>query len=285
MKLKRKLKQSDHGDDVRILQQRLKELNLFNERIDGYYGQNTMMAVIKFQKKIGIAIDGVVGLQTWSQLVSYNEGKQNKSDNLIQLLNESGLIIYSGADNRSERMTIKNTIFIFINNSSSRPDLTLDKVSAHYVIGRKSSSNDNKYWDGKILKSMDDKYYISRFEDQLINERSIFIEICNYGELHYKNGNYYNLVNKPILNSDDVINIDDKYYEKITDQQIESLINLIRYLKQKWNIEIIRYFDENWFKYDENWFSLGGLRTLGQVIKDKSDLFPQKNLIESLNRI
>lgn len=287
MKLKRVLKYNDNGDDVKFLQEKLKEHGFYRDKINGIYGQTTMQSVTSFQKKNSIKLDGEVGLQTWNKLLNYNkiEGVRNNSPKLEIDFKESYLTIYKGSDNKSDKKTLKNTIFLFINNTSSRPDLALNKIKSHYIIGRKSSSSNDELWDGKILKSMDDKYYLNNFENSLINERSIFIEICNYGELILKDEVFYNSFNKPILNKEDVIKINNKFYEKITDSQIESLINLIKYLKLKWNIDFNIKINEDWFEYNESWFSLGGLRTLGQVIKNKSDLFPQENLIIALNSI
>ena len=288
MKLKRVLKYNDKGEDIKFLQEKLKEHGFYRDKINGFYGQTTIQSVASFQKKSNIKIDGEVGLQTWNKLLNYNKIIEVKKDSSIKLeieFQESYLTIYKGLNNTSDKKTLKNTIFLFINNSSSRPDLALSKNKSHYIIGRKSSSSNENFWDGKILKSMDDKYYLNNFENKLINERSIFIELCNYGELTLKGDVFYNLFNKSIVNKEDVIKIGNKYYEKITNLQIESLTNLIKYLKMKWNIEFNITIDENWFEYNENWFSLGGLRTFGQVIKNKSDLFPQENLINTLNSI
>lgn len=289
MKLKRVLKNGDNGDDVKFLQERLKDHGYYRDKINGYFGQTTMQSVASFQKNNNIKLDGVVGIQTWNKILNYKKVIEDKKDSSPKLeidFKEDYLTIYKGSDNISDKKTLKNTIFLFINNSSSRPDLALNKGKSHYIIGRKSSSCEDKFWDGKILKSMDDKYYINNnFENKLINERSIFIEICNYGELLLKDDIFYNSFNKPILNREEVIKVGEKYYEKITDKQIESLTNLIKYLKSKWNIDFYITINNDWFEYNENWFSLGGLRTFGQVIKGKSDLFPQENLITALNSI
>ena len=290
MKIKRTLELGHNGDDVKFLQEKLKEAGLYKDKVNGYFTQNTLMSVSSFQKKMGLKVTGKVSLQMWSKLISFNEKLDNKveeKDCLETIFNESGLTIYKGLNNTSDKKTLKNTIFLFINNSSSRPDLALSSKDpkSHYIIGRKSSSCDEDYWDGKIIKSMDDKFYLNKFDNQLLNERSIFIEICNYGELKSIDGIYYNVFNKPVIKESEIIEVGGKYYEKITENQINSLISIIRYLKNKWNIDFNITIDKTWFDYNSNWLSLGGLRTLGQVIKEKSDLFPQEELIKALNSI
>jgi len=286
MKLKRVLKYNDVGEDVKYLQEKLKEIGFYRDRITGHFSQTTHQSVLSFQKSLNIKVNGLVNLQTWNKLICFNISKPIKEEEnkLDILLKEGDLIVYKGSENTSDKKTLKNTIFLFINNSSSRPDIAISKLNSHYVIGRKSSSTKEDFWDGKILRTMDDKYHLNKFENQLIDERSILIEICNYGELFLKEGIYYNHFNKPI-NESEVLELNGEYYESLTDKQVDSIINLAKYLKNKWKIDFNIIINEDWFNYNQNWFSLGGLRTFGQIIKEKSDFFPQPNLIEGLNSI
>ena len=71
MRLKRVISIRMSGDDVTLLQEKLKDLGFFKEKIDGYFGQNTLVAVTSLQRSLGIKPDGVVGTQTWSQIINY----------------------------------------------------------------------------------------------------------------------------------------------------------------------------------------------------------------------
>ena len=63
------------GEDVRRVQQKLKQYGYFNGEIDGNYGQKTYDAVVWFQKKNGLKADGVVGNATAAALgISLNTG-------------------------------------------------------------------------------------------------------------------------------------------------------------------------------------------------------------------
>jgi hypothetical protein len=322
MKLKRVLMLRMSGDDVKFMQNKLKEFGFLKERVDGYFGQNTLVSVTNFQRSIGLKADGVVGSQTWYQLLAYStepkveivNGVQD-IPNKISYVGEDGLKIYDNLleeDEFIKKETKKSTIWLHHTAGGSRPDWTIGgwekdfdvdkegnkkpvKVGTHFVIGRSSSSKDDKVWDGKILRSIDDKYWayhlgITKKSEEL-NSKSISIEICNYGPLTKgKDGRFYNYVNKPI-NDDDVCELETefrgyKYWEKYTPVQIESLRKLILYLSNRWGIEIEKgIYNTEWFEYDDKWFSLGGLRTHTQVRKDKFDLFPQPELIEMLNSI
>ncbi len=62
------LRQGARGNYVRFLQQLL-EANLFSVGgIDGIFGQNTENAVRAFQRSKSLAVDGVVGANTWNSL-------------------------------------------------------------------------------------------------------------------------------------------------------------------------------------------------------------------------
>lgn len=331
MKLKRPLTLKTSGEDVRFLQLKLKEYGFFNQKIDGYFGQNLLISVTTFQKKLNLKVDGIVGLQTWSNILHYNPNSepikvQQPLDipHKISFVDSEGFKIYDCLLTDEEYVkeeTNKNTIWLHHTAGGSRPDWTISgwekdylkqsngeplldekgnlqpmRVATSYVIGRKSSSNSDSLWDGKVLRAFDDKYWAwhlgttGQFSQQL-NSRSIAIEICNYGPLTIgKDGRFYNWVNKPI-NESDVVELDKefrgyKYWEKYTDAQLESTRKLILHLQSKWSIEIEKgIYNEKWFDYNTEYFTLGGLRSHSQVRRDKYDIFPQKEMIQMLNSI
>jgi len=57
-------KQSDRGNAVVQIQQKLSGWGYYSGSIDGIFGEKTRQAVIAFQKKNGLTADGVVGNQT-----------------------------------------------------------------------------------------------------------------------------------------------------------------------------------------------------------------------------
>lgn len=52
------------GEQVRQVQQKLKQWGYYDGSVDGVYGQGTYNAVIKFQRKNGLTADGVIGDST-----------------------------------------------------------------------------------------------------------------------------------------------------------------------------------------------------------------------------
>ena len=56
--------------------------------------------------------------------------------------------------------------------------------------------------------------------------------------------------------------------------------------KNKYAIQIDGgIYNEKWFDYSTTWMKNGGIRSHGQVRRDKFDLFPQKEMIQMLNSL
>lgn len=79
----RVLKKGRSGNDVAMLQMRLKAANYLFGKADGIFGEKTEAAVKKFQKAMGLAkVDGIVGEETWAEI--YNIDISNaEQDNTV----------------------------------------------------------------------------------------------------------------------------------------------------------------------------------------------------------
>lgn len=324
MRLNRVLMINMSGEDVKFMQGKLKDLGFLKDKVDGYFGQNTLMAVTGFQKNVGLSTDGTVGMMFWNKLINYETKSESsivaKAPEVediplkVSHIGSDGFKIYDcllSDDEYIKKEVKKETIYLHHTAGGSRPDWSIGgwerdstkdkngnpvslKVGTSYIIGRKSSSNGDSLWDGKILRAFDDRYWayhlgISGSNNVDLNSKSIGIEICNYGYLNLgKDGRFYNYVNKPIMESE-VVEIDYrgyKYWEKYTDTQIESTRKLILYLSGRWGIEIQKgIYNETWFDYNDVWLTNGGIRTHTQVRKDKYDVFPQKEMMQMLNSL
>ena len=75
----------DKGDQVTLIQQKLKQYGYFSSTVDGVFGKQTYDAVVWFQRKNGLKVDGAVGESTAAALgitltgsvsaASYNESE------------------------------------------------------------------------------------------------------------------------------------------------------------------------------------------------------------------
>jgi len=289
MKLQRTLTLRTSGEDVALLQTKLKEHGFFNERIDGNFGQNLLVSVTNFQRAISTKADGVVNSITWNKLMNYNKVEIVKDEIPYDTYyeNQNGLKIYNyplASDLYYQEETKKETIWLHNTGGGSRPDWSVNgwekefekdlsgnfvldqngrikplKVGVSYIIGRKSSSTDDTIWDGKIINTFDDKYWayhlgITSKTSLDLNSKSVGIEFCNYGPLTLGvDGRFYNSVNK-LVNEKDVVKLDRPfrgydYFERYTDAQLENARGLMIYLINKNAIQIEGRI------YNENWFN------------------------------
>ena len=66
------LRRGDKGDNVRLLQQRLIDLDYLTGKVDGVFGNATQKALEAFQSKHGLKVDGTAGSATYAILFSYD---------------------------------------------------------------------------------------------------------------------------------------------------------------------------------------------------------------------
>lgn len=83
------------GAAVTELQNKLKAAGAFPYTVDGIFGQQTLSAVRNFQLQQGLAVDGIVGPQTWAKLQSPSKPGTSKPGNsagfnVIQLVADAG---------------------------------------------------------------------------------------------------------------------------------------------------------------------------------------------------
>lgn len=69
-------KYGSRGDEVKQIQQKLKNWGYYTGSVDGIYGSQTTQAVKKFQQKNGLTVDGIAGTKTLAAL-----GIQGTSNN------------------------------------------------------------------------------------------------------------------------------------------------------------------------------------------------------------
>lgn len=72
------------GDDVKKVQQRLKDLGYYTVAVDGEFGLNSRSAVIKFQQLNNLQVDGSCGPATWNKLFSSSAISNNTSSTFFR---------------------------------------------------------------------------------------------------------------------------------------------------------------------------------------------------------
>ncbi len=64
------LQNGSKGEDVKVIQQRLKDLNYLNGTVDGSFGKGTEAAVRAFQGQAGLSVTGIVDQTTYDVLLA-----------------------------------------------------------------------------------------------------------------------------------------------------------------------------------------------------------------------
>ena len=70
-------KNGSRGEEVRKIQTKLKNWGYYNGSVDGVYGWQTENAVKTFQKKNGLAVDGIAGEKTLNAMGIFSSGSSN----------------------------------------------------------------------------------------------------------------------------------------------------------------------------------------------------------------
>lgn len=194
------------------------------------------------------------------------------------------------------------------------------RIGTHYVIGGVKNSQDlskvdkeNSPYDGVILQAIDDKFYgfhLGPTKSSFMHKHSLSIELCSAGYLKKKGDKFYTWFNEEVHPSQ-VVELEHefkgyKYYQKYSDKQVRSLKALLMLLADKHGIDLqtglIKWLKPTFyiedssarakaqgvaFDYDESACQgkITGLLSHGNVRKDKSDLFPQPEVINMLKSL
>ncbi len=74
------------GSEVVKIQERLKKWGYYNGSVDGKYGEGTKKAVMEFQRKNSLKVDGIAGSATLSAMGISSSSKNTASNNDVYLL-------------------------------------------------------------------------------------------------------------------------------------------------------------------------------------------------------
>ena len=225
-------------------------------------------------------------------------------------------IKYLQTDEFFATQTPKDSIYLHHSNGAYRPDWTIKswdrqettggskvRSAKSYVIGGLSSRGTSDLYDGEIYESFDPRYWshhlgIKSKNNTFINQKSIAIELCNYGPLiRSKEGRFYTK-GRVEIEKDLVTTLENPfrgnlYYQTYTDSQIESLRILILELSNKFDIDLSKGIkkelsslsDAN-LAFEINKKALEGYPGIwshSNVRMDRDDIYPCPKLIGMLS--
>lgn len=155
--------------------------------------------------------------------------------------------------------------------------------------------------DGEICQAFSSKYWAYhlgikpevfkayKISYQSLDRIAIGIEICNWGPLLFKDGKYYNYVNREIP-ADQVTKLDTPYkghlfYHKYSDAQIQSVKDLLLYWKNIYKINLTYNYDQMFTVNTKALKGENGLYSHNSYRKDKSDIYPCPRMIAMLKTL
>ncbi len=183
-------------------------------------------------------------------------------------------------------------------------------VSTEFIIGGPSVKGDDDSYDGDVVQSFPAGNYgwhLGKNGSQSMHKNSVGIEVNNFAYLtkggYTKNGiwitknpNSYYTYSGVLADDSQIVILDKPFrghstWHKYSDMQIESLKNLILFIGDRDNIDIIAGLP-TWIKAkgadafewnkDAYYGKAKGLLTHSNIRKDKSDMFPQQELMDML---
>lgn len=174
-------------------------------------------------------------------------------------------------------------------------------VATAFVIGGNPRLN-TSWNDGDLYQCFSSKhwaYHLGLHEEtmppghvsnKIINAQAVAIEICNWGPLTLRNGQYLTYLNG-VIPAAEVTDLGTsyrgfQYWHKYTDAQLATVKLLLLYLTQKYNIPRAYKGDRMFTVIPE---ALGGnesgIWTHTSVRQDKTDCYPDPRLIAILKEV
>lgn len=287
------LKLGSKGKEVEDLQRYLKI------KIDGDFGPKTETAVKKFQKDNKLTPDGVVGPKTWNAMGFF-------TTDLSETVITSGELIidqkYMDKDEYLVGPTKKEYLFLHHTAGGHDPyavvkmwnNDTRGRIGTEFVMGGQSVFNNNDEFDGVIVQAFPEggyAWHLGENGSQYMHTNSVGIETCNFGPI--KDGKTYT---GQKANENQIVTLDKEFrghktWHRYSDQQILKLKELILFIANRDNIDIhkglieeIRKRGVGGFDFNADAYNgkIKGMWTHTNTRKDKTDMFPQQELIDML---
>lgn len=240
----------DKGEQVKQVQKYLFDLGYLkgieNIAVDGIFGQNTMNALQNFQREN--FVNGKVDEVTFEALKESFENltKSNNTNSNIRIIdfplqtNEYFAQTFE-KENIFLHLTGGNRNAYFVQNGWERDNMSAQgAVGTAFILSGDDSQNKSGWAieDGQVLRVFDDKFWAYHTGTGVpsLDQKSIGIEICNWGNLTQRNDRFFTWTGEEI-NRSEVEELDFRgvrFWHKISDKQLQNLRSLLKMLLDKY---------------------------------------------------
>jgi len=288
------LRQGSRGQEVKNLQEFL------GIKPDGMFGPKTLVAVQKWQASRGLTPDGVVGPKTWDAM---GIASTDLSEKVFTTPN--GLIVnkhYMPVDEYCHNQGGSEYVFLHHTAGWNNPYRTITnwandnrgRVATEFVLGGQKITDGNTDYDGVMVQAFPEGNYgwhLGKNGSHYMHIHSTAIEVCNFGWI--KDGKTYSGAR---VDKSQAVTLDKpfrghKTWHRYSDAQIEELRKWILWIGERDSIDIrkglpalIKENGADAFEFNAKAYygEVKGLWTHTNVRKDKSDMFPQQELMDML---
>lgn len=288
------LRKGDKGKAIKDLQEFL------DITADGHFGPGTEAAVKKWQADNGLTADGIVGPKTWDAmgLATTDESEQVYTTSNGLIVNRHFLPKGEYLDGPSK----KEYCFLHHTAGWNNPYKTVrnwgndtrGRVATEFVLGGQKLTDGNSDYDGVMVQCMPEGAYgwhLGKNGSQYMHKHSVGIEVNNFGYL--KDGKAYQ---GSTAHESQIVELAEpfrgyKFWHRYSDAQIEALDKWIRWIGERDGIDIraglpalVKEHGAAAFEFnaDAYYGKVKGLWTHTNTRKDKTDMFPQQELLDLL---
>ena len=289
------LKVGSRGPEVKQLQE---FLNIGN---DGIFGKGTEAAVMSWQSANHLVVDGIVGCKTWSAMGL----DALATTDITERYSSSGVLdIKTHYLPKKEYLvgpTKKDWVFLHHTSGWNNPYKTIDDwgrdkrgaIATEFVLGGQKITDGDSTWDGELVQAFPTGGYGWHLGtgNNTMHRNSVGIEVNNFGWI--RDGKTY--VNTTALPSQ-IVTLDKpfrghKTWHRYSDTQISVLKNWILFIADRDNIDVRKGLPEliktkgvgAFDFFDIDYVTKNpGLWNHTNVRRDKTDMFPQQELIDML---
>lgn len=289
------LRKGSRGKEVRKIQEFL------GLRADGIFGQKTHKRICEWQREAGLTVNGIIDFNTWSTMGFISTDNSELTKTL-----ENGLIINMYFLPRDEYMIGCKPKYVFLHHTAGwhNPYKTINnwandsrgKIATEFVLGGPSIKDNDDRYDGALLQCMPKGcwgWHLGIGMNRM-HKNSVGIEVNNFGWVN--NGKTYAgqyvsesqrvTLKKPFRGY--------KTWHRYSDKQIEVLRDWILWVGERDNIDVraglpalVKEKGADAFEFNQDVLNgnLEGLWNHANVRKDKSDMFPQQELLDMLTSL
>lgn len=300
----------------------VKQLQTFlGVKVDGDFGNDTEAAVKKWQAENGLTANGIVDSITWAKMQPTSTDTSERFYVTNEGLSIETHFLpkgeYKEGPTKKEFLFLHHTAgwddpYKVI----SAWDRDNSTIATEFVMGGQSIQGNRDEFDGRVIQAFPKGAYawhLGKNGSQYMHEHSVGIEVCNFGYLEEGGYHKWDTVKKrkfwiektpgklyTYVGTEAVVSQAVKlaepfrgyqYWHRYSDEQIENLRQFILFIAERDSIDVrvgliqeVKKHGAKGFDFNDDAYNgkIKGMWTHTNTRKDKTDMFPQQELLDML---